>query len=129
VNRMDKLNQLFKRLISEMILLGEVHDPRVKFVTITFADISKDLSVAHIGFSVLSDDAGMIKDVQAGLNSASGRVRKLIGERVTIRKIPEIRFVYDDTIATSLRMSHTLDEIRQERESREGKNGESQEMD
>jgi ribosome-binding factor A len=127
VNRMDKLNQLFKRLISEMILMGEVHDPRVRFVTITYADISKDLSVAHIGFSVLSDDAGTIKDVQAGLNSASGRVRRLIGERVTIRKTPEIKFVYDDTIATSVRMTRTLEEIRQERESREGRSDENQE--
>jgi ribosome-binding factor A len=124
---MDKLNQLFKRLIGEMILLGEMNDPRIRFVTITYADVSKDLSVAHIGFSVLTDDTGTIKDAQAGLNSASGRVRKLIGERVSTRKTPEIRFVYDDTIATSVRMSRTLDEIKQERESREGTSGDNQE--
>jgi ribosome-binding factor A len=127
VNRMDKLNQLFKRLVGEMILLGEVNDPRIKFVTITYADISKDLSVAHIGFSVLSDDAGTIKDAQAGLNSASGRIRRLIGERVSLRKTPEIRFVFDDTVAASVRMTRTLDEIRQERESRERNSGENQE--
>jgi ribosome-binding factor A len=116
---MDKLNQLFKRLISEMILLGEVNDPRIRFVTITYADISRDLSVAHIGFSVLSDDPATIKDVQHGLDSASGRVRRLIGERVSIRKTPEIKFVFDETIATSLRMSKTLDEIKHEREAHE----------
>jgi ribosome-binding factor A len=125
---MDKLNKLFKRLISEMILLGEVRDPRVKFVTITYADISKDLSVAHIGFSVLSDDPGTIKDVQEGLNSAQGRVRKLIGERVSIRKTPEIKFVYDETIATSVRMTQTLEEIKHERELREGSGPENKEQ-
>jgi ribosome-binding factor A len=127
VNRMDKLNKLFKRLVGEMILLGEMNDPRIRFVTITYADISKDLSVAHIGFSVLSDDAGTIKDAQAGLDSASGRVRRLIGERVSLRKTPEIRFVFDDTVAASVRMTRTLEEIRQERESRERNSGENQE--
>ena len=120
MNRMDKLNQLFKRLISELILLGEVRDPRVKFVTITYADVSKDLSVAHIGFSVLTDDPGTIEDAQAGLDSARGRVRKLIGERVSIRKTPEIRFVFDNTIAESVLMSSTLEAIRRERELHEG---------
>jgi ribosome-binding factor A len=118
--RMDKLNQLVKRLIGEMILLGEVHDPRVRLVTITYADVSKDLSVAHVGFSVLSDEPATINDVQAGLDSARGRIRKLLGERVSIRKTPEIRFVYDDSIAASVRMDRTLDELRQEREQREG---------
>jgi ribosome-binding factor A len=127
VKRLDKLNQLFKRLISEMLLLGEVRDPRVKFVTITYADVSKDLSVAHIGFSVLSDDPGTIKDVQEGLHSAQGRVRKLIGERVSIRKTPEIKFIYDDTIATSVRMAKTLEEIKHERELREGTSAENME--
>ncbi len=119
MSRMDKLNQLFKREIGQMILVGEVRDPRVNFVTITFADISKDLSVAHIGFSVLSDDPLAIKEALAGLNSASGRVRRLMGERVSIRHIPEIKFVYDDTIASSVRMDRTLEEIRRERESHE----------
>jgi ribosome-binding factor A len=118
--RMDKLNQLIKRLIGEMILLGEVHDPRVRLVTITYADVSKDLSVAHVGFSVLSDVPATINDVQAGLDSARGRIRKLLGERVSIRKTPEIRFVYDDSIASSVRMDRTLEELRQEREQREG---------
>ena len=116
MGRMEKLNQLFKREIGQMILMGEISDPRVKFVTITFADVSKDLSFAHVGFSVLSDDPLAVKEAQVGLNSASGRVRKLMGERVSIRHIPEIRFVYDDTIAASVRMTQTLDEIRKERE-------------
>lgn len=128
MERMDRLNQLFKREISQMILLGEIHDPRVHFVTITFADVSKDLSVAHIGFSVLSDNPDMIKGVQEGLRSASGHVRRLIGERVSIRHIPEIKFVYDATIATSVRMTKTLEEIRKERESHDvgGKGPEGQ---
>ncbi|MBF0593514.1 MAG: 30S ribosome-binding factor RbfA [Candidatus Omnitrophica bacterium] len=116
MSRMDKLNQQVKREISSMLLMGDVRDPRVAFVTITFADISKDLSYAHIGFSVLTDDPQAVKSAQEGLNSASGRVRKLIGERLSVRHIPEIRFVYDDSIVKAVKMDRTLEEIRQERE-------------
>ena len=118
MSRMDKLNQQFKREISSMLLTGEIRDPRVQFVTITFADISKDLSYAHMGFSVLSDDPKVIRAAQEGLDSASGRVRKLVGERVGVRHIPEIRFVYDDSIRHAVKMDHVLDEIQREREAR-----------
>ena len=116
MNRMDKVNQLFKREISNMILMGEVRDPRLSFISITFVDISKDLSVAHVGFSILDDNPESIRNAQAGLNSASGRIRHLIAERVAIRHIPEIRFVYDNSIAYGMKMDRRLDEIRQARE-------------
>ena len=116
MNRMDKVNQLFKREISNMILMGEVSDPRLSFVSITFVDVSKDLSVAHVGFSVLDDNPQNIKNAQAGLNSASGRIRHLVAERVDIRHIPEIRFVYDNSIAYGMKMDRRLDEIRKARE-------------
>ena len=115
-NRMYKLNQQFKREIGSMILMGDISDPRLSFVSVTYADISKDLSYAHIGFSVLSDDVHLIKAAQEGLNSASGRVRKLMGERVRVRPVPDIRFVYDDSIARAVSMTQTLNEIRRERE-------------
>jgi len=120
MSRMEKINQAFKREIGRMILMGEIGDPRVQAVTITYADISKDLSWAHIGFSVLSDDPEVVKHALAGLNSARGRVRKLLSERVDIRLMPQIKFVYDSTIADSFKMSQTLDAIRREREAREG---------
>ena len=118
MDRMDKINQLFKREISSMILMGEIRDPRIKFVTITFADVSKDLSWAHIGFSILSDDPAVLKDVQSGLKSASGMVRRLMGERVTLRHIPQIKFVYDDTIAKSVYMTKTFEDLQRERVAR-----------
>ena len=115
MDRMDKINQLFKREISNMILLGEIKDPRIHLVTITFADVSKDLSWAHVGFSVLSDDPRDIENVLAGLKSASGAVRRLLGQRVTLRHIPQVKFVYDNTIAQSVHMSRMLDDLQRER--------------
>jgi len=119
MSRMEKLNQLFKREVGNMILKGEISDPRVKFVTVTFADISKDLTWAHIGFSVLTDNPETVQAAQAGLDSARGRVRKLLSGRVDIRHMPEIKFVYDKTIVDAFKMSQKLEDIRREREARE----------
>jgi ribosome-binding factor A len=115
---MDKLNQQFKREISTILLMGEIRDPRVQFVTITFVDISKDLSYAHVGFSVLSDDPHVVRAALSGLNSASGRVRRLVGERVGVRHIPEVKFVYDDSVNQAVRMDRLLGEIERERAAR-----------
>lgn len=115
MSRMDKLNQQFKREIGMIFLTGEIRDPRVTFVTITFADVSRDLSYAHIGYSVLSDDLKSLRAAQDGLDSASGRVRKLVGERIGVRHIPEIKFVYDDSISQAVKMARILEEIRHER--------------
>ena len=115
MDRMDKINQFFKREISQMILMGEIRDPRVSGVTITYVDVSKDLSWAHVGFSVLSDDPDVVRRVQTGLNSARGMVRRLLGQRVTLRHIPEVKFVYDNTIAQSVHMSRVFDELAEDR--------------
>ncbi len=120
MDRMDKINQFFKREISSMLLLGEIRDPRVKSVTITYVDVSKDLSWAHVGFSILSDDPKDIRDVQAGLDSARGAVRRLLGQRVTLRHVPEVKFVHDNTIAQSVHMAKMFDDLQRERVARDG---------
>ncbi|MEI8011307.1 MAG: 30S ribosome-binding factor RbfA, partial [Candidatus Omnitrophota bacterium] len=111
MERMDRINQFIKREISQMMLLGEIRDPRVIGVTITYVDVSKDLSWAHVGFSILSDDPEAIRRVQGGLDSARGMVRRLIGQRVTIRHIPEVKFVYDNTIAQGVHMTKLFNEL------------------
>ena len=93
MNRMDKVNAQIKREISTMILMGDINDPRLKFVTITFADVSKDLRYAKIGYSILNNTLQEIKGVQEGLNSARGYIRKLIGERMKMRFTPEISLI------------------------------------
>lgn len=112
--RMEKLNNLFKREIGNMLLFGEIRDPRVRDVTVTYVDTSKDLSYAHVGFSILSDDPRDVQAVTDGLDSASGRVRKLLGGRVDLRHIPQVKFVYDTTIADCLKMNKTFETMREE---------------
>ena len=110
--RMEKVNQQIKREIGSMILYGELKDPRLTFVTITYVDCSKDLRHARVGFSVLSNDRKEVLKVQEGLTSARGFVRKLIGERVRLRYTPEIVFIHDNSLEYSSRIDQTIEEIK-----------------
>ena len=121
MNRMDKVNAQIKREISTMILMGDINDPRLKFITITYADVSKDLRYAKVGFSVLNNTPQEIKGVQEGLNSARGYIRKLIGERIQMRYTPEISFHYDHSMEYSDQVHRTLEEIKRDQQSAEGK--------
>ena len=120
MNRMDKVNAQIKREISTMILMGDINDPRLKFVTITYAQVSKDLRYAKVGFSILNNTPQEIKDVQEGLNSARGYIRKLVGERVKMRYTPEISFMYDHSMEFSDQVHRTLEEIKRSEQNSEG---------
>ena len=110
--RIEKVNAMMKREISNIIQMGEIRDPRITFVTVLSVDVSKDLSHARVRFSVLSDDAKVIAQTQKGLDSSSGYVRKLIAQRVELRYIPEIQFIYDRGIQYAAQIDQVLNEIK-----------------
>lgn len=112
MNRMDKVNQQIKREIGQ-ILLQELGDPRFMFVTVTAVDVSKDLRHAKVYYSVLGDQKNL-PSVKSGLEKARGMIRKLVGERITIRYTPELFFAYDDSVEKSARIEKTLREIKDE---------------
>jgi len=110
--RIEKVNQMIKREISSMLMLGEVKDPRVHFVTIISADVSKDLQYARIRFSMLSDDPKDIKSTTEGLNSCSSYIRKLLGQRIEMRYTPQIHFIYDKGVQYAVQVDLKLEEIK-----------------
>lgn len=112
MSRMEKINELIKREISNIFLMGELADSRVKFVTIQSVQVSKDLQHAKVRFSILSDAAEDIKKAQEGLNDCRGYVRKLVGQRIQIRYTPEIQFYYDKGVQYAVQVDRTLEEIK-----------------
>ena len=112
MSRIDKVNAQVKREISNMLLMGDIKDPRLKFVSITEVEVSKDLRHARVKFSVLENDPKNVERVQEGLESARGLVRKLIGERVRMRFTPEINFIYDRTLEYSDKIDRALADIK-----------------
>jgi len=111
-DRMSRINQRVKREVGE-ILQQELRDPRVAFVTITAAEVSRDLQRAKIFYSVLGDETKM-KEAQQALNSASGLVRKFVGQRIRLRYTPQIEFFLDQSIAYGMRIEATIERIKSE---------------
>ena len=110
--RIDKVNELIKRELGNMILYGDINDPRVSLVTIMSVDVSKDLRYARVKFSVLKDDAALIKNATEGLESCRGFIRRLIGQRLKLRYTPEVHFYFDKGLQYAAQIDMTLAEIK-----------------
>jgi len=93
------------------IIKTEVKNKDINFVTITDAEVSNDLSFAKIYFTVL--DETKIEETEKALKSASGFIRHELRDRVDIRQIPELRFVYDKSIEYGKRIEEKLKEIKE----------------
>ena len=111
--RIEKVNSSIKRELANIILLGEVRDPRISFVTIISVDTSKDLQHARVRFSTLSDDPKGVKAAIAGFESGRGYIRKLISQRLALRYTPEFQFIYDKSIKHAADIDKVLEEIKQ----------------
>lgn len=93
--KIDRIASEIQKQIS-YILMMEVKDDDIKFVTVTAVNVSSDLSYAKIYVTVLDNNK---KDsTMEALKNASGFIRKKLAERVDIRHIPELSFVYDESI-------------------------------
>ncbi len=112
MGRMEKINAQLRREISRM-LIEDVRDPRVLFVSITSVDVTPDLQHARVRFSVLGPEE-RVPDAQAGLDRARGFIRRLIARRVRLRHTPEVEFFYDSTLVDSIRLERTFEDLRRE---------------
>jgi ribosome-binding factor A len=93
------------------LLSREVHDPGIGFVTLTRVQVSPDLQQARVLYTVLGDDKARAGSARA-LQRAAPFLRRQLGSRLRLRRTPELRFVYDDSIAGQDRIEQILDELR-----------------
>ncbi|NLN17981.1 MAG: 30S ribosome-binding factor RbfA [Firmicutes bacterium] len=112
--RRARLCQEIKRSASEIIKL--MKDPRLGFVTVTDAEITRDLSYARVYVSVLGDDA-RAEETLAALKSATGFFRSELGQRIRLRHTPEVSFHLDKSAQRGARINEILAELRQKEES------------
>jgi ribosome-binding factor A len=114
--RTDRVADLVRRDIAE-VLLREVKDPRVRFVTITDVRLSKDMRNARVFFTTLLQEGQLLEDVQEGLRHAAGFVQRKVGGRLQLRCTPHITFAYDSSFENGARMDKILSGIQEELES------------
>lgn len=92
------------------LLCGEVKDPRLAGVTISAVDLSNDISVAKVFFSVLNPDEDS-ELVAEGLRKAGGFMRSRLGAKLSMRRIPELRFHYDEGVGNGLKLRRLIDDV------------------
>jgi ribosome-binding factor A len=113
--RLVRLNEQFRREIAE-ILRRDVRDPRVGDVTVTAVEVTSDLWLARVYVSVPGDDKDRAEALE-GLEAASSFIRRVLGGSLSIRRVPELRFVEDQMLAQANRVEEILQEIGRARES------------
>ena len=92
------------------LLAREVHDPGVGFVTLTRVHVSPDIQLARVFYTVLGDDKARKNSARA-LERASAFLRRQIGARLRLKRVPELKFQYDDAIQGQDRIEQLLNEI------------------
>jgi len=96
------------------ILQEDLKDPRIGFVTVTRIDLTGDLRYAKIYFSILGDASKEESSIK-GIQSAAGYIRKLVGERLKLKYVPELSFRLDKSIEYSINLDKTFERLRNER--------------
>ena len=94
------------------ILFLEAKDKDFKNVVITDVEVSNDLSYAKVYFTTTDDREHVTKD----LNNAAGFFRSLLSQRVDMRHTPELKFIFDDSIAYGEKIENIISELHKEEE-------------
>ena len=111
--RTRKIGELIQRELATLIP-RELDDPRVAHVTLTAVDVAPDLSHAKVFVTHLAG-AEQAKAMVAALNHAAGFLRHRLRERVILRHVPELRFVYDESVERGDSIERLLAKARAER--------------
>lgn len=95
--RTDRVGMEIKREVNE-ILQKKVRDPRVQGVTITDVQMFGDLSMAKVYYTIMSNLASDNQKAQTGLEKATGTIKRELGRKLTLYKIPDLVFEKDQSI-------------------------------
>ena len=107
-SRADRVAQELQKEIA-VILQREVKDPRIGMVTVSDVEISRDLAYAKVFVTFLFDrDPDAVKAGLQGLEKATPYIRSLLGKAMRLRIVPELKFMYDQSLVEGMRMSNLV---------------------
>ncbi|WP_116963596.1 30S ribosome-binding factor RbfA [Fastidiosibacter lacustris] len=95
------------------LLVTKVRDPRLKWVSITAVDVSKDLSYAKVFFSSLNKEVKP-EDIVKAFKSATGFFRTSLAKELHLRVAPALCFFYDDSLIYGNKMNELIEKARKE---------------
>jgi ribosome-binding factor A len=115
-HRVERIAEQVREEISQM-LATEVRDPGIGLVTVTRAKVTGDLSIARIYWTIIGDAAERKKTAKA-LQRAVPYLRHLLSQRLTLRRAPEIQFLFDESVAAQDRIEQIIQELHAEEAAR-----------
>ncbi len=111
-SRPDRVGDQLRGELADL-LAREVHDPGVGFVTLTRVHVSPDLQQARVFYTTLGDEQARRNTARA-LGRAAPFLRRKIGSRLRLKRVPELAFSYDESIAGQDRIEQILNELHAE---------------
>jgi ribosome-binding factor A len=116
-HRVERIAEQIREEVSQ-ILSAEVSDPGVGLITVTRVKVTPDLSLARVYWTSMGD-AAQRKQTAKALARAASFVRHLLSSRLTLRRSPEVQFLFDQSVAAQDRVEQILQELKREEEARQ----------
>ena len=115
-NRPDRVGEAIRVELSQL-LAKDVHDPGVGFITLTKVSVSPDLQLARVYYTSMGDEKAL-RETEKALGRALPFLRRQIAQRVRLRRVPELEFFFDKSVAHQDRIEQVLQELKAEADAR-----------
>ena len=113
-SRPDRVGEEIRQELATL-LSREVHDPGIGFITLTRVKVSPDLQLARVFYTMMGDDKQR-KETEKALTRALPFLRRQIGARIRLRRVPELRFEFDRSVENQDRIEKILIDLQAERD-------------
>lgn len=136
-NRSRRVGELIQRELASL-LAKEVKDPRLSLVSITAVDVTRDMGLARVYYTVIDTQASHLDNqksselkerVQQGLSKASGFLRYELGQRIQLRTVPRLDFRYDESILHGAHMTQLIEDVIESDKKRQNSESDGQSQD
>jgi len=107
--RAHRVGELIQQEVSALLIHG-LKDPRVGFVTVTGVEVTPDLHLARVYYTVIGDETAR-RDTAAGLKSSTHFLRQQLGSKLHMKYLPDLLFQYDTSIEHGNRIESLLRDI------------------
>ena len=118
--RLMRIADRIKQEISEMLVTGQINDPRLESLYITDVTVDREFSFANIYISALGGEA-VSQEILDGLEHASGYLRSTLSKRIQLRSFPKLRFHWDETPERADRIERLIDSVSKGSKEADGK--------
>jgi ribosome-binding factor A len=123
-HRPDRVGEQIREELSGLLSRGVVHDPGIGFITLTRVTVSADLQVAHVFYTTMGDPKAREATARA-LERATPFFRRHIAGAIRLRRVPEIDFRFDESVANQDRIEQILHDLHAEEARRDAERGDT----